>query len=109
MDARCAGLSGEQFWRLTLRELWLELEAGLQRDRREFERDVQQAWLNEYMARQKELNGACMTKLLRQRRGPQTVTEQRAVVASIAAHFGLKTTFRPPGATTEGPLEGATA
>lgn len=81
------------------------MEAGQKRDRRQFERDVQQAWLTEYMARQKELSGASMTKLLRQQRGPQTVAEQRAVVDSIRTHFNLKTYFRPAGTTTEIPLD----
>jgi hypothetical protein len=46
----------------------------------------------EYMARQKELSGASIQRLLkmRQRGGKQTPQEQRTVIEAIAARFGLK-------------------
>lgn len=95
MDARRLGLSGAEFWQLRLRELWLELEAGQQRERRAYERDVTHAWFVEYMARQKELSGQTLAKLLRRPGERQTLDEQRAVVEQIRAHFGWKYEFRP--------------
>ena len=44
IDARVAGLSPEQFWGLSLRELWLERAAQRERDRDELKRDKVLAW-----------------------------------------------------------------
>ncbi len=97
VDARCLGLSGEAFWRLRLRELWLELEAGRRRDRRSYERAVIQAYLVEYMARQKELSAASVEHVLRGSH-KQTPAEQRAAIATIQARYGLKSYFVPKAA-----------
>lgn len=44
-DARCLGLTSEQFWALSLKELWRELAVAEQRIARERDRDVTMAWM----------------------------------------------------------------
>lgn len=54
---------------------------------------MSQAYLIEYMARQKELSGATIKKLLNT--GKQTPREQRQVMYQIAAMYGLNIEKRP--------------
>jgi hypothetical protein len=76
--------------------LWLELEAGRKRARREYERDVTLAFLTEYMARQDKLSAQSMEKVLpKASRRKQTLAEQRVVVEQIRIRYGLKSYFRP--------------
>lgn len=44
LEARCQGLRAEDFWRLSLRELWREMAAIRLRAKQERDRDVIQAW-----------------------------------------------------------------
>jgi hypothetical protein len=66
----------------------LEFAAAKKRQRSEYERDVALAYMVEFMARQKELSGASMKKLLST--GKQTPAEQRLVLEAMAARYGLK-------------------
>ncbi len=56
-----------------------------------------QAYLVEYMARQKELSADSVSKLLRTSH-KQTPAEQRAAIATIAAVHGLTSYFVPKAA-----------
>jgi hypothetical protein len=74
----------------------LELEAGRKRERRAYERDVQLAFLTEYMARQDKLGPESIRKLLpRTGQRKQTPAEQRVVAEQIRVRYGLKPYFRP--------------
>jgi hypothetical protein len=54
---------------------------------------VKLAYLVEYMARQKEISGATIAKLLRPTK--QTPDQQRQIFHQIAAVYGLKIERRP--------------
>jgi hypothetical protein len=82
--------------------LWLELEAGRKRARREYERDVTLAFLTEFMARQDKLGADSMRKVLpKAARRKQTLAEQRVVVKEIQNRYGLTPYFRPHPRRTE--------
>jgi hypothetical protein len=58
------------------------------------ERDVQLAWMTEWMARQEKLSGESMRILLGTRR-TQSPQEQFAVMQQLSAFTGRQLEFRP--------------
>ena len=77
-----------------MRELWNEFLVARRLIRQRRERDVQLAWMTEWMARQKKLSGESMHILLgtKRRQSPQ---EQFAVMQQLAAWTGRRVEFRP--------------
>jgi hypothetical protein len=55
LDARCLGLTADQFWALSLRELWRELAVAEQQQRIANNRDVTVAWWTVALGRQRRL------------------------------------------------------
>lgn len=45
IDARCLGLAAQEFWQLSLKELWHELAVAEQQTQRARDRDVTLAWM----------------------------------------------------------------
>ncbi|HEX8030273.1 MAG TPA: hypothetical protein VF491_17485 [Vicinamibacterales bacterium] len=86
LDARTNGLSPERFWRLSIRELWLELAADRRRQKHRRERDLSLAWWTESLARQKRLPS--LEKLIgratRQARKTQNWQQMKAMMTALA-------------------------
>lgn len=55
VDARGLGLTPDQFWALSLKELWRELAVGIAKQRREHDRIVSTAWWTVTLTRQRKL------------------------------------------------------
>jgi hypothetical protein len=55
LDARCLGLTADEFWNLSLRELWRELAVAEQQRRRAYDRDIELAWWTVALGRRKRL------------------------------------------------------
>ena len=96
MDALTIGVSGKRFWRLSLRELWNEHKAAVQRTRRDYERDLVLAWQVqrvEIMSMTKDGGRKLpdLRKLLdtTKTKGQQTPEEQFAVIHAIGASLGV--------------------
>lgn len=86
MDARCLGLSADQFWDLSLKELWLEL--GVAQKQRE--RDLTLAWYIGAFCGWKKLPN--LQTLLRSSGGQveQSPDEQVAALYTISELYGLR-------------------
>ena len=96
MDALTIGLSPKRFWRLSLRELWTEHQAAVQRLRKDYERDLVLAWQIqrvEIMSMTKDGGRKLpdLRKLLAdtKTKGRQTPQEQFALVHAMSASYGI--------------------
>jgi len=96
VDALTIGLSPKRFWRLSLRELWTEHQAALQRLRKDYERDLVLAWQVqrlEIMSMTKDGGRKLpdLRKLLAdtKTRGRQTPQEQFALVHAMSTSYGI--------------------
>jgi hypothetical protein len=87
LDARMGGIPGETFWRLSLRELWLELAADRQAQQRARDRIVTQAWWTAALVWQTKLPD--LETLLSPTPTTQTPEQQRAVMAQLSASLGV--------------------
>lgn len=94
LDARCAGIPDESFWRLSLRELWLELAAARQQARHDAKQIIRQAWWNTALSRHEKVPS--LESILGggkpQRQTPQ---EQRAVIEQLSGALGVPITRIP--------------
>lgn len=87
LDARRIGLSADQFWSLSLRELWRELAADRDRQRDAHRRDVTLAWQIACLVWQKDLKPLAYY-LGQGPRGPQSPAELKAVMEQLSAQTG---------------------
>ncbi len=99
MDALTSGLSPDQFWSLSLRELWNLRQAEDAKARRAYNRDLTLAWQVErlsIMATQRDggrklpnLSGLLARDAQPGPRQPRTREEQRTVIYAISAATGV--------------------
>ncbi len=88
IKARQIGLSRDEFWDLTFRDLVQEFVVARRQAYESHDRDMTNAWTVAALMRQKELPK--LDKLLvRPRRRRQSVKEQRAAMYSLAASMGV--------------------
>lgn len=89
IDARALGLGGDLFWRLSLKELWLEMSAARERQLREQEHTIRLAWWCSAMVWAKSLPD--LDTLLSRVRAPRMQTREGMAVAlhALSAQYGL--------------------
>lgn len=80
------GLSTEEFWTLSLRELWNEFIAFRIRSERDRQADLTMAWMTAALSRTKELPP--LAQLLGGSRRRQTLREQRIALTMIFGSRG---------------------
>jgi hypothetical protein len=87
------GIRSDEFWRLTLRDLFRQFAVSAQRTREEYDQRVGQAWLTALLV----MKGVHdpkkfppLDKLLKLRSRIQTPAQQRANLMAIATAFNLK-------------------
>lgn len=94
LHARRVGLSRDEFWSLTIRELFRELVAATQRRDDEYDRDMRLAWRIAVLDRQKTLPK--LETLLSKRGTKQTAAEQRGMLHLLSAQYGIPLQTRRP-------------
>lgn len=95
LDARSVGLDGAAFWKLSLKELWLEIAAARRRHRDVQEQAIQLAWWCRALVWTKDLpdlNG--LLKRTRTNAGPQHGIAMLAAMEQISAQYGIKLTHQ---------------
>lgn len=89
IDARRAGIDPDQFWRMSLRELWRELAAQRDRQREAVERDRTMAWMVAALGRAKTLPN--LARFVGRRVAPQTPAQMRGMLTLLKAMYPKST------------------
>lgn len=87
VDALLAGLTSEQFWGLSLRELWVVQEAARRRQSAEQDRLITTAWYVAAFSRQNKL--PALSTVLQRQSGPQSVGQMKAALAMLSEQYGI--------------------
>ena len=85
IDARRAGIAPDQFWRLSLRELWRELASQRDAQRQAIERDRTVAWMTAALSRSKTLPP--LDRFIGRRMPAQTPDQMRGMLAILRATY----------------------
>lgn len=99
IDARRAGIAPDQFWRLSLRELWRELAAQRETQRQVLERDRTLAWMTAALSRTKTL--PALDRFIGRRPVQQTPEQMRGMLTILKAMYPKTRHAKGPSCQTK--------